>query len=47
MIEGFRYGFTDCSDSALWIGILVMARINMILWGIAAWMFSSGYKLKA
>ena len=47
MIDGFRYGFIDCSDSALWVGILVMAGINMILWGIAAWMFSSGYKLKA
>jgi len=47
MIDGFRYGFIDCSDSALWIGILVMAGINMILVGFAAWMFSSGYKLKA
>ena len=46
MIDGFRYGFIDRSDSALWIGLLVMAGINMILWGIAAWMFSSGYKLK-
>jgi ABC-2 type transport system permease protein len=47
MIDGFRYGFIDRSDSALWIGILVMAGINMILVGFAAWMFSSGYKLKA
>ena len=47
MIDGFRYGFIDRFDSALWIGILVMAGINMILVGFAAWMFSSGYKLKA
>ena len=47
MIDGFRYGFIDRSDSALWIGILVMAGINMILVGFVAWMFSSGYKLKA
>jgi ABC-2 type transport system permease protein len=47
MIDGFRYGFIDRFDSALWIGILVMAGINIILVGFAAWMFSSGYKLKA
>jgi len=46
MIDGFRYGFIDSADSTLWIGLLVMAGINAVLWSITAWMFSSGYKLK-
>ena len=47
MIDGFRYGFIDRSDSTLWVGLLVMIGIDAVLWVIAAWMFSSGYKLKA
>jgi len=26
---------------------LVMVGINIVLWSIVTWMFSSGYKLKA
>ena len=47
MIDGFRYGFIDSSDSPLWVGLLVMIGIDFVLWCIVARMFFSGYKLKA
>ena len=47
MIDGFRYGFIDRADSNLMVGVLVMVGINIVLWSIVTWMFSSGYKLKA
>ncbi|NQW00786.1 MAG: ABC transporter permease [Rhodospirillales bacterium] len=47
MIDGFRFGFIGYSDSTLWIGLLVMAGVNICLWGLTTWMFATGYKLKA
>ncbi len=47
MIDGFRYGFIGHADSMLWVGMLVMAGVNIGLWSVATWMFTSGYKLKA
>ena len=47
MIDGFRYGMLDQADGSLLAGIIVMAAINVFLWGVSVWMFSSGYKLKA
>ncbi len=47
MIDGFRFGFIGHADSSLWIGITVMAVVNIGLWAIATWMFATGYKLKA
>ena len=47
MIDGFRYGMLNQADGSLLAGIIVMAVINIVLWGVCVWMFSSGYKLKA
>ncbi len=47
MIDGFRYGFIGHSDSAPFVGVLVMVGVNtaLFLW---AWRWArSGYKLKA
>ncbi len=47
MIDGFRYGFIDRSDSTLGLGLTVMALANAFLWWLAWRMLSTGYKLKA
>ncbi|MBC8339665.1 MAG: ABC transporter permease [Rhodospirillales bacterium] len=47
MIDGFRYGFTDHADGSLMAGLVVMAAVNAVLWGICTGMFATGYKLKA
>jgi ABC-2 type transport system permease protein len=47
MIDGFRYGFIGHADIVPWVGILVMAMVNLLLWLLCYWMFARGYKLKA
>jgi ABC-2 type transport system permease protein len=47
MIDGFRYGFIGHADIVPWVGILVMAVVNLLLWLLCYWMFARGYKLKA
>ncbi len=47
MIDGFRSGFIGHSDTAPWIGIVVMAGTNAILWFLCHRLFESGYKLKS
>lgn len=47
MIDGFRYGFIGHADIAPWIGVLVMAGANLLLWLLCYRMFARGYKLKA
>ena len=47
MIDGVRYGFAGHSDGSLMAGLVVMAVVNALLWGLCTWMFASGYKLKA
>ncbi len=47
MIDGFRYGFIGHADSSLAVGIAVMVAMNTALWSLCAWMFKTGYKLKA
>ncbi len=47
MIDGFRYGFIGTSDSSVWIGVVVIAVLDCLLY-ITVWtMFKRGYKLKA
>jgi len=46
MIDGFRYGFIDHADGAIWIGLGVMIALNILLWALCTWMFRTGYKLK-
>jgi len=47
MIDGFRWSFLDESDTAPWIGALVLAGVNGALWIVAWVMVKTGYKLKA
>ncbi len=47
MIDGFRYGFTGVADGNLYIGMTVMAAINIVLFSIAWRIIASGYKLKS
>lgn len=47
MIDGFRSGFINQSDSNVLTGMLVMAAINTFLWIMSYRMFKTGYKLKA
>ena len=47
MIDGFRSGFIVHSDSPIWLGVIVLAVLNIGLWTLCTWMFRSGYKLKA
>jgi ABC-2 type transport system permease protein len=47
MIDGFRYGFIGHADVVPWVGVIVMAVVNLLLWLLCYWMFARGYKLKA
>jgi ABC-2 type transport system permease protein len=47
MIDGFRYGFIGHADVVPWVGVMVMAVVNLLLWLLCYWMFARGYKLKA
>jgi ABC-2 type transport system permease protein len=47
MIDGFRYGFIGHADVIPWVGVIVMAMVNLLLWLLCYWMFARGYKLKA
>jgi ABC-2 type transport system permease protein len=46
MIDGFRSGFIGHADIDTWVGIIVMAITNGVLWCVCTWMFRTGYKLK-
>ena len=46
-IDGFRYGFIGHADTAPWIGVVVLAGVNVGLWTLCHWMFKRGYRLKA
>jgi ABC-2 type transport system permease protein len=47
MIDGFRYGFIGTSDSSVWIGVVVIAVLDGLLYLTVWTMFKRGYKLKA
>ncbi|MBL4614746.1 MAG: ABC transporter permease, partial [Magnetovibrio sp.] len=46
MIDGFRYGFIGQSDASIYVGMAVVAGMDVVLWIICWRMFDSGYKLK-
>ncbi|USG61020.1 ABC transporter permease [Sneathiella marina] len=47
MIDGFRYGFIGSSDSSVWIGVIVIAILDIALY-VTVWaLIKRGYKLKA
>lgn len=47
MIDGFRAGFIGRADMEPFIGVIVLAVINLTLWTCCVRMIKSGYKLKA
>ena len=47
MIDGFRFGFIGHADANPWVGVAVMAGVNLVLWLVCHRMFATGYKLKA
>ena len=47
MIDGFRYGFIGHADGSLWVGLAVIAGVNLALWCLAHRMVATGYRLKA
>lgn len=47
MIDGFRYGFIGTADSSQVTGAIVVAALDLALFGIVWFLFSRGYKLKA
>lgn len=46
MIDGFRYGFLGTGEAPLALSLGVTAGIFACTFGIASWMFESGYRLK-
>ncbi len=47
LIDGFRYGFIDRSDSDLMVGVLFTLSINLVLTFAVYQVFKKGYRLKA
>ncbi len=47
MIDGFRYALTGHADGVIWIGVLVLALVNLALWLVCLHLIRIGYKLKA
>lgn len=47
MIDGFRYGFIGHADAPVTISALFLIIVNLLLAGLALWMFKTGYKLKS
>lgn len=47
LVDGFRYGFLGVGDAPIWLSLTITASIFAFTYGIASWMFQSGYKIKA
>jgi ABC-2 type transport system permease protein len=47
MISGFRYGFIGQTDSAIGVGVAVVAGLTLIMGAICWWLFQTGYRLKS
>jgi len=46
MIDGFRYGFIGQAGASIWVGMVVVAGVDAVLWWVCWRMFETGYKLK-
>lgn len=46
MINGFRYGMTGASDTALWVNMVVVGGLAVVLVAVCVRLFSTGYKLR-
>jgi ABC-2 type transport system permease protein len=47
MIDGFRAGFIGTSDSPIWIGAVVIAVLDIVLYIVVWALIKRGYRLKA
>jgi ABC-2 type transport system permease protein len=47
MISGFRYGFIGETDSAIGVGVAVVAALTLVMGAICWWLFQTGYRLKS
>jgi len=47
MIDGFRAGFIGHADSVVWVGVVLVAAVDLFLLAVTYRMFATGYKLKA
>ena len=47
LISGFRWSFYGTADVALWISVSIIMVFLIVFITIAAWMLSSGYRLKS
>lgn len=46
MIDGFRYALTGYTDGSLQVGVIVMLVTNLVLWVVAQYVVTKGYRLK-
>jgi len=47
MISGFRYGFIGDADSAIGVGVAVVAVLTLAMGAACWWLFHTGYRLKS
>jgi ABC-2 type transport system permease protein len=47
MVEGLRYGIVGSASSSPWLGLAVTGGFGVVALAIAAWMLSTGYKLRS
>lgn len=46
LIDGFRFGFIGVGDTPLVVSLIVTIVTFLLAFGIASWMFQTGYKLR-
>lgn len=47
MIDGLRYAFLGVSDAPIAVGYAILVAGNILLGGLAWWMFHTGYRLRS
>jgi ABC-2 type transport system permease protein len=47
MVEGLRYGVVGSASSSPWLGLAVTGGIGLFSLALAAWMLTTGYKLRS
>ncbi len=47
IIDGFRYGFIGAADAPVWWGVVILAVVNVALWGVCYVTLKRGWKLRA
>jgi ABC-2 type transport system permease protein len=47
MVEGLRFGFLGVSSTSPWLGLAITGGVASVATALAAWMLSTGYKLRS